>query len=239
MSDYVWRPTDEAIERANVMRLARAHGFGDYAELNRRSREDIEWFWDAVVADLDIAFAHHYQKVLDAPRGIQWPIWFVGGHVNIAQNCVHRHSGPAIVWEGEDGDTRTLTYEELSSEVDRIAAGLRELGVRKGDAVGLFLPMVPEAAIAFMAICHIGGIVVPIFSGFAAQAVAVRLADAEAKVLVCADGFFRRGSVVAMKETADEAVELASCVEYVITVRRTGRSVTMTQPRDVYWDEVL
>jgi acetyl-CoA synthetase len=239
MSDYVWRPTDEVIERANVMRLARAHGLRDYAELNRRSREDIEWFWDAVVSDLNIVFAHRYQQVLDTQRGIQWPIWFVGGHVNIAQNCVHRHSGPALVWEGEDGDTRTLTYEEMSAEVDRIAAGLRELGVRKGDAVGLFLPMVPEAAIAFMAICHIGAIVVPIFSGFAAQAVAVRLADAQAKVLVCADGFFRRGSVVAMKETADDAVALSTCVEYVIVVRRTGRSVTMTQPRDVYWDEVL
>jgi acetyl-CoA synthetase len=239
MSDYVWRPGDDVMERANVTRLARAHGIADYAELNRRSREDIEWFWDAVVADLGIEFTQPYEKVVDTPRGIQWPIWFVRGHVNIAQNCVHRYGGPAVVWEGEDGDTRTLTYEELSSEVYRIAAGLRELGVRKGDAVGLFLPMVPEAVIAFMAICHIGAIVVPIFSGFAPQAVAVRLEDAQAKVLICADGFFRRGSVVAMKETADEAVELAPCVEYVIVVRRTRRSVAMTQPGDVFWDEVL
>jgi acetyl-CoA synthetase len=237
MSDFVWRPTDEVIERANVTRLARRHGIDGYAELNRRSREDIEWFWDAVVTDLGIDFREPYQAVLDTSRGIQWPLWFVGGRVNIAQTCVHRHSGPALVFEGEDGVVRTMSYAELSAEVKRVAAGLRELGVRKGDAVGIFLPMIPEAVVAFMAVCHIGAIVVPVFSGFAAPAVAVRLVDAEANVLVCADGFFRRGSVVAMKETADEAADLAPSVENVVVVKRTGRPVPMTQPRDLFWDE--
>jgi acetyl-CoA synthetase len=238
MSDYVWQPGPDAIERANVTRLARAHGIDDYAALNRRSREDVEWFWEAVIADLNIEFSAPYTKVLDTPRGIQWPIWFVGGRVNIAHNCVHRHSGTALVFEGEDGTQRAMTYAQLGAEVKRVAAGLRELGVRKGDAVGIFLPMTPEAVVAFMAVCHIGAIVVPVFSGFAAPAVAVRLNDAQAKVLVCADGFYRRGSVVPMKETADEAAAQAPSVEYVVVVRRTGRALAMEQPRDLFWDEL-
>jgi acetyl-CoA synthetase len=238
MSDYVWRPTDEVIERANVTRLARAHGMASYAELKERSREDIEWFWDAAVADLGIAFSHPYDKVLDTAKGIEWPQWFVGGRINIAQNCVHRHSGIALVWEGEEGTSGSMTYAELSAEVLRVAAGLRELGVTKGDAVGLFLPMIPEAVVTLMACCHIGAIVVPIFSGFAAPAVAVRLVDAEAKVIVCADGFFRRGSVVPMKETAVEAAEMAPSVQHIVVVRRAGRDVGMTASRDVFFDEI-
>jgi acetyl-CoA synthetase len=221
MSGTVWSPPREVIERANVTRLARAHGLGSYDQLLARSRDDIEWFWDAVVADLGIDFSTPYSSVLDTSRGIQWPLWFVGGRVNIAQNCVHRHSGRAVIWEGEDGATRELTYEELSTEVRRVAAGLRSLGVGKGDAVGLFLPMVPEAVVALMACCHIGAIIVPIFSGFASSAVAVRLADAEAKVLVCADGFYRRGSVVAMADVARAAASEAG-VEHVVVVSRVG-----------------
>jgi acetyl-CoA synthetase len=238
MSEIVWRPTEDVIERANVTRLADAHGIVSYSELNARSREDIEWFWDAVVSDLDIEFSHPFDRVLDTTKGIEWAQWFVGGRINIAKNCVHRHSGTAIVWEGEEGSTGTMTYAELSAEVIRFAAALRELGVSKGDAVGLFLPMIPEAITTLMACCHIGAIVVPIFSGFAASAVAVRLADAEAKVLVCADGFFRRGSVVAMKEVAEEAAEMSPTVRHVVVVRRIGREVPMKEGRDLFFDEV-
>lgn len=247
MSDFVWNPTPELIERANVTRLARRHGIASYYDLVRRSIEDVEWFWDAVVQDLNIEFGEPYTEVLDTSGGPPWPLWFAGGHVNIVHNCVHRHvhervqepRGTAIVWEGEEGATREIGYEELSAEVARLASGLRELGVGKGDAVGLYLPMIPEAAVALMACCHIGAIVVPIFSGFAAPAIAVRLNDAEAKVIVCADGFYRRGSVVAMKEQADEAAHLAPTVEHVVVVRRTGRDVAMTQDRDIFWDELL
>ncbi len=241
MSDYVWQPTDELIEHANVTRLARTHGLAGYAELNRRSRDEIGWFWNAVVADLGLEFTTPYKHVLETPRGIEWPLWFTGGHVNIAQSCVHRagHRGAALVWEGEEGATRTISYEELSGEVRRLAASLRTLGIGKGDAVGLFLPMVPEAVVAFMAICHIGAIVVPIFSGFAASAVAVRLQDAEAKAIVCADGFYRRGAVVPMKEVADEAAAHSPTVSNVIVVRRTGRDVAMKNGRDHFYDELV
>jgi acetyl-CoA synthetase len=239
MSNFVWRPSAEVIERANVTRLARKHGLASYEDLLARSVEDIEWFWDAVVDDLRIDFAQPYTDVLDVSNGPQWPLWFVGGHVNIASNCVHRQSGLALVWEGEEGATREISYAELSDDVSRFANALRELGVGKGDAIGLFLPLIPEAVVAFMAACHIGAIVVPIFSGFAAPAIAVRLEDAEAKVIVCADGFYRRGGVVAMKEQADEAAHLAPTVEHIVVVRRTGRDVAMTEGRDLFYDELL
>ncbi len=221
MPSEVWRPTEEVIERANVTRLARAHGLASYAELLERSRNDIEWFWPAVVDDLGLEFTSPYRRVLDTSRGIAWSTWFEGGAINIAHNCAHRHSGPAIVFEGEEGIVRTLSYEELSREVQRVGAGLRSLGVRKGDAVGMFLPMIPEAAITLLACCHIGAIVVPIFSGFAASAVAVRLEDAGAKVIVCADGFYRRGSVVQMEDVARDAAAQAG-VEHVVVVPRIG-----------------
>jgi acetyl-CoA synthetase len=236
---FLYEPTPETIERANVTRLARRHGLNSYEELLARSRDDIEWFWDAVVQDLGLDFTVAYEHVLDTSRGVQWPLWFVGGHVNIAHNCVDRYTGgTAILWEGEEGATRTISYDELSSDASRFADGLRSLGIGKGDAVGLFLPTIPEAVIAFMAIAKIGAIIVPVFSGFAASAVAVRLADAEAKVLICADGFFRRGDVVHMKEVADEAVASVDAIEHVVVVRRTGRDVSMTPDRDVFWDDL-
>jgi acetyl-CoA synthetase len=241
MSDFVWQPSPDVVERANVTRLARRHDIHSYAELLDKSCVDIEWFWDAVVADLGIEFTRPYERVLDTSNGIQWPMWFVGGRVNIAYNCADRHRGSgrvAVIWEGEEGEVRRLTHDDLAVEVARFAEGLRALRVHKGDAVGVFLPTIPEAVVAFLACARIGAIVVPIFSGFAASAVRVRLEDADAKVLICADGFYRRGSIVPMKETADEAVAGAPEIKHVIVVRRTGRDIPMTDGRDVFWDDL-
>lgn len=238
---YIWQPTSDDIERANVTRLAQRHGLRSYDELLARSREEIEWFWPEVIDDLALEFTRPWVRVLDTSRGIQWPLWFVGAEVNIAHNCVDRWRASgrvALVWEGEEGETRTVTYEELAGEVARLADGLRGLGVRRGDSVGLFLPMIPEAVVAFMAICKIGAIVVPVFSGYAASAVAVRLEDSEAEVLICADGFYRRGEVVPMKEVADEAAQSAD-IRHIVVVRRVGRDVPMLGGRDVLWDSLV
>jgi acetyl-CoA synthetase len=239
---YVWQPDDATVERANVTRLARAHGIGSYEELRARSVEDIEWFWASVVDHLRIEFTKPWIDVLDTHEGIQWPRWFGAGRVNIAHNCVDRHRGSgdvAVIWEGEEGAVRRITYDELATDVAQLAEGLRSLGVGKGDAVGLYLPMIPEAVVTLMACCKIGAIVVPIFSGFAAPAIATRLNDAEAKVLVCADGFPRRGSTIEMKATADEAVAASPSVEHVVVVRRTGIACPMTPERDVFAYELM
>jgi len=242
-SEIIWRPTAERIARARITRFMRAHGIASLDELLRRSVADPEWYWDAVSRDLGFRWMKPYTRVLDTSRGIAWPRWFEGGRMNLSDNCVDRHvdegrgEQPAIIWEAEDGEVRAWTYRELSRDVNRLANVLTRLGVRAGDAVGLFLPMCAEAAIALMAICRIGAIYSPSFSGYGAQAVAARLEDCEAKVLITADGFPRRGQVVKMKETADEAAALSPSVQHVLVLKRLGREVPWTSGRDVWWHE--
>ncbi|MGH2693988.1 MAG: AMP-binding protein [Actinomycetota bacterium] len=241
MSDFVWEPTSEYIENANVTRLMRRHDIRDYWELVRRSEAEIEWFWRAAVEDLGIEFSARYEKVLDDSGGPAWPKWFVGGRINLTHNCVDRHarSGraaqPAITWEGEDGEVRELTYAKLAAEVNRVANGLMELGVTEGDAVGVYMPMVPEAVIAMYAIAKVGAIYLPIFSGFGAPAVATRLDDAAAKVLFTADSFYRRGQRVPMKQTADEAVERTGSIEHVVVFQRFADLDVPMGARDISW----
>ncbi|HEX9695184.1 MAG TPA: AMP-binding protein [Actinomycetota bacterium] len=240
MSDYAWTPTPAYADAARVTRLMRAHGIDDYRELVRRSNDDPAWFWDAAVKDLGIEFFTPYARVYDDARGIAWTTWFDGGTVNLTYNCVDKQdpSARAIVWEGEDGAVRTLTFADLRREVDRVARGLLALGIGQGDRVAIQMPMVPENAIALYACAKIGAVVLPIFSGFAASAVATRLQDAGAVALVTADGFFRRGSVVPLKETADEAAAASPTVGHVIVFRRIGRDIPWTDGRDVEWDSL-
>jgi acetyl-CoA synthetase len=222
----------------------RAHGIESIDELRRRSVEDMEWFWDAVVEDLGIEFTTPYERVLDSSQGPAWTKWFLGGHVNLTHNCVDRHvySGRAdhvaVIGEGEDGVVRTFTYAELKREVDAIAAGLRDLGIGKGDPVAVFMPMVPEAVISAFAIAKLGAIYMPIFSGFAPHAVAARLQDAGAKAVMTADGGFRRGAAALMKPAVDEAVAASPSVEHVVVFERLGADVAMQDGRDSTWDSL-
>lgn len=243
MSDFIWEPTADYVEGANVTRLMRAHGIDDFWELVRRSQDDIEWFWDAVVADLGISFFKPYEKVLDSSGGPQWPKWFVGGSLNLTHHCVDRHvaseraQAPALIWEGEDSAARALTYAELGAEVDRIAIGLNEIGVGEGDVVGVYMPMVPEAVVALYAIAKIGAIYLPIFSGFSAPAIATRLNDSRAKCLITADAFYRRGTRVEMFEAASEAAAQSPSVEHVVVYRRFQDSeIELDGSSRLWWD---
>jgi len=243
---FVWTPSDEQLRDANVGRLARRLGCDGYAALHALSVEDPERFWAEVVTDLGLEFSHTWTRVLDESRGVEWARWFVGGRLNVARICVHRWASgeradeEAAVWAAEDGQRRSLTWRELSLEVARLAEGLASLGLGPGDAVGIYLPMAPEAAIASHACAHLGAVQVPIFSGFAAPAVAARLADARAKVLITADGTLRRGQPVPMKEVADEAVRDAPTVANVVVWSRLGRDdVPMVLGRDRFWHDLV
>jgi acetyl-CoA synthetase len=242
MTELAWEPTPDYVERANVTRLMRAHGIDSIGELRRRSVEDVAWYWDAAVKDLGIEFSTPYERVLDDSKGIAWTTWFVGGRVNLVWNCVDRwaHSNEArdrvaLVGESETGAVRRLTFRELHREIDRAMAGLLEAGVRKGDAVGVYMPMVPEAVVAAYAIAKLGAIYMPIFSGFAPSAVAARLQDARAKLVFTADGTWRRGQKGLMKHAADEAVAECPTVERVVVLENLGEDVPMTAGRDVTW----
>jgi acetyl-CoA synthetase len=246
VSEFVWTPTPEQVESANVTRLARKLGVERYHDLHRISVDEPERFWPAVVEDLGLEFSEPWTKLVDVSRGPEWARWFVGAKVNVAWNCVHRWAAgelaeqEAAVWQSEDGERTSLTWHELSEEVFRLAEGLASLGIGEGDAVGIFLPMSPQVAIASHACAHLGAVQVPIFSGFAAPAIAARLADAKAKALITADASLRRGQVVPMKETADEALQSAATVTHTVVWRRLGLDdVPMTIGRDRFWDELV
>ncbi len=242
----VWQPRADWIARSNLRAFMDAHGIADYDELMRRSTDDVAWFWDAALKDLDIQFYTPYAAVVDLSGGIQRPAWCVGGAMNIVHNGLDKWQATptrdrdALRYEAEEGTVRTLTYGELHREVCRCANALRALGLGKGDAVGLYMPMTPELCIAFLAVIKIGGVILPLFSGYGPSAVATRLNDAGAKALFTADGFFRRGKPVPMKPTADEALAACPTVEHVVVQRRAGLAQTPMQAgRDHWWHDLV
>jgi len=212
-----------------------------YDEIYRRSVADPSGFWGEQAARL--RWMKPWERVLDwdAPNAK----WFVGGRLNVSDNCLDRHlAGPrrnkaAIIWEGEPGERRVLTYFELHREVCRFANALKRLGVRSGDRVGIYLPMIPEAAIAMLACARIGATHSVVFGGFSAEALRDRMNDAQAKVVITSDGGWRRGSIVPLKGNVDAAVAETPSVKDVVVVRRTGEKIDMQAGRDHWWHELV
>jgi acetyl-CoA synthetase len=243
--DIVWRPSPEYIQRAQLTQFMQRHSISDFEGLMQRSTEDIAWFTEAVLDYLDIRFYEPYSKVVDLSRGIAWPQWVVDGKMNIIHNCLDKRTGTqtarrtAVIWEGEGGESRTLTYGDLSRQVNQAANALRSLGLGKGDAIGIYMPMTPEIVVALLAIAKIGGIILPLFSGYGSGAVATRLADADAKALFTADGFFRRGEPVLMKPVADRAAERVPSLKHIIVLNRADQEVEFVSQRDHRWSELV
>jgi acetyl-CoA synthetase len=244
-ADIIWRPDPQTAARTRIARFMQQHGLASLEALQQRSVADLAWYWDAVSRDLQWHWFTPYRQVLDTSRGIQWPRWFIDGRTNLAANCLDSHlqagrgGALALISEAEDGTVRTLTYDELAQEVARLANALQRLGVGVNDRVGIFLPMSQEAVLAVLAVSRIGAIYTPCFSGFGASAVATRLQDCDAKVLLTADAFMRRGNVIPMKQTADAAVATCPSIEHVIVYRRTGATIPWTAGRDLWWHELV
>jgi acetyl-CoA synthetase len=245
IGDVMWEPSPEVISKSRLKRFMDQHGIETFEELLKRADDDIEWFWDAAIRDIDIAFYRPYDKVVDMSRGKPWATWWIGGRMNIVQSCLDRYRGTeaagklAIIWEGEPGEVRKLTYRELDQQVCKLAGVLGRLGIRQGDRVGIFMPMCPEVAISLLATAKIGAVIIPLFSGYGPEAIASRLRDGEAKLVICADGFYRRGQVVPMKETLDKALVSCPTVNRVIMHRRVVREVPWTHGRDYVWEVVV
>lgn len=244
-----WIPDAAALDRSRLLAAAGRWGVAGgsptavLAELQRRSIDEPEWFWPAAVDDLGVEFEVPFTQAKDDSAGREFPRWFVGGRLNAAELCSHRHARgplagkPAVVYEGDSGTRRQLTYAQLDAEVRRFAANLAARGVGRGDTVVLFLPVVPEAVVAFLACAMLGAISVPAFTGYGPDALATRLRDSGAVALVTADGTTRRGKRIALKDIADEALTGLD-VAAVVVVRHLGDGCAMTPDRDFYWDEL-
>lgn len=289
MPDYIWKPTSEIIEKANVTRLMRKLGYVVAADkpekvadearsFIKRTQKHTEWFWQEALQDLGIEWTKPYSKILDKSKGNAWADWFIGGETNIALNCVDKWirdsssevrdsktkletrssnlgSSTALISETEDGQVRSFTFAQLNENVCRVANALKECGVKRGDTVACYMPMVAEVVFAMLATQKIGAIFIPIFSGYAPPAVRERLEDAQVKVLFTADGSMRRGQPFSIKEAADAAVAGLACVERVIVYERLRGQKSevraqkkdnselppcpMTPKHDLWWSDIV
>ncbi|WP_435073161.1 AMP-binding protein [Halorubrum sp. HHNYT27] len=270
IDEVVHEPTAAFAESTNVAAFMREYGIDDYEALIERTTTEVEgepasgvdWFWDAIVDYLDIDFYTEYDAVRDDTDGPQFTDWYPGGEINVAHNVVDRHAAVdspnrnrvALIWEGEPGDVREITFHDLARQTNRVANYLESVGVETGDTVGLYMPMVPEVVSILYGCLKVGAIAVPIFSGFGTEATATRIGDAEPSVLFTGDGFYRRGSEVRLKPTADEAIAEAGHVEHAVVYDRLGATpasapeqsgaaaadpVPWDAGRDVTWDDAI
>lgn len=233
--DRVFAPAAEFSSHAHIKSRA------DYDRIYRRSIEDPEGFWSEMAGSL-----HWFKKW---ERVLEWNApfakWFVGGQINISYNCLDRHlsswrkNKAAIVWEGEPGDARTLTYQQLHAEVCKFANVLKGLGIAKGDRVAIYMPMIPELPVAMLACARIGATHSVIFGGFSAEALKDRINDAQAKAVVTADGGYRRGAVLQLKPAVDEALQGSPSVERVVVVERCKNAIGMEAGRDYWYHELM
>lgn len=243
--DIVWRPTPEYTENAHLTAFMRQHDIVDFDDLMEKSTQDIAWFTEAIIDYLQIVFYQPYSKIIDLSDGPAWPRWCVDGKLNIVHNCLDKYIGTptenqvALIWEAEDGRSESWTYGKLYKKVNQAANALRSLGLGKGDAIGIYMPMTPEIVVALLAISKIGAVILPLFSGYGVSAVVTRLADAHARALFTADGFLRRGQVIDMKRVADAAAEQLTSLEHIIVTRYAENEVDLQAGRDHWWHELI
>jgi acetyl-CoA synthetase len=228
----VFKPSDAFLQRALIP------SFEQYRDLYQKSIQDADGFWGQQATEL-LLWRQKWHTVLkwEAP----FAQWFLGGKLNVSENCLDRHlSGPrrnkaAIIWEGEPGEMRTLTYQQLHREVCKFANVLKRNRVQKGDRVVIYMPMCPEAAIAMLACARIGAVHSVVFGGFSSEAIKDRLNDSQAKIVITADGGYRRGAIVPLKKNVDEALKVNAQMERVIVFRRANNEITIKEGRDVWW----
>ena len=205
MEDYVYTPSPDQVRETNIMQFALKHGVRDLKELYRKADDEPEWFWPSVIEDCGLDFFKDYEKVMDSSEGVQFTRWFTGGKINITYNCVERFSDldkPAIKYESESGKKSSISYREMDRMTGKLAGSLKEIGVGKGDRVGIYMPLNPECVLAFYSIMRIGAVAVPMFSGYGAEAVRSRVRDGGIKTLFITESYSRKGRPVRMIETA-------------------------------------
>lgn len=233
MKQAVWFPTEEYKEKTRLYGWMKSLGYEDYETFYNKSIEETAWFWGEAEKAVGYQWMKPYTDVLDLENGTPFAQWYNGGTCNVVESVLSRwladdetRTQAALQYEGENGTSKSFTYEELDNWVSRVANGLKHAGIEKGDRVTIYMPMIPETVVAMLAVMKIGAIISPIFSGFASDAVMTRVQAAGSKMIITADGFSRRGKVVPLKDEVDKACEHCPTVEKVIIVRHAGNDFT-------------
>ncbi|MBT5200517.1 MAG: AMP-binding protein [Thaumarchaeota archaeon] len=242
MSDFKFIPTKQQVEESNIFQFMKKHDISSLDELSQKAKDDVEWFWESVDKDIGIVWDSPYTKTLDVSKGIEWSKWFVDGKTNIYKSSVEKFSKSnpkkiAYHFVSEDGITSQLSYEELNSKVCKFANALKSLGVKKGDIVAIYLPMVEQAIITILAASKIGAIQTVIFSGYSSESLHIRLQDCNAKILVVSDGFHRKGKKISQKKIIEDAISNTS-VEKTIVVSYKGVDKYDESEKLIFYDTI-
>ena len=242
IEERIFTPSADVVSNANITAYMKSKGFDDYEAFYKWSLDHRNEYWDDLAKEL-----HWFEPWQSTFEWTEKPFfkWYSGGKFNIVYNCLDRYmdtpirSKVAYIWESDEGETRKITYKELYQMTNRMAKVLQNLGVKKGDRVAVYMPMIPDLVSAMLACARLGAVHMVVFGGFAASSLRDRIIDCDAKVLITADGGFRGSKVIELKKIADEAVAETPTIEKVVVARRTGYNVSMTEGRDYYLDELL
>jgi acetyl-CoA synthetase len=243
LSDFEFIPTEKQIHESNIYQFMQKYNISSIDELSQKAKDDLEWFWKSVDEDIGIVWDVPYSDVLDMSKGIAWSKWFVNGKTNIYKSSVEKFAKQtpekiAYHFISEDGVTSKISYSELDFKVSKLANGLKSIGVKKGDVVAIYLPMIEEAILAILAASKIGAIQTVIFSGYSSEALHTRLQDCNAKILFTSDGFHRKGKHVSQKKSIEIAIK-DTAVEKVIIVPYKGIDVFIESKKIVYYDDLV
>ena len=241
----VWFPEDQQVKNYRLYKWMKSLGFSNYEDFYQKSIDDVGWFWDEAVKALSLNWYKPYEYILQVHDDWKYPRWFVNGKMNVVENALEKWArndekkkNIALTWEDEDAIVKTYTYEQLQAEVNLTAAGFVQLGMQKGDVVTLYLPMIPEAVISMLSLAKIGCIFSPIFSGYAAEAIATRINASGSKYLITADSLYRRGKRVNMKREADLAVAACPSIKQVIVINRRAKPTPLNESVDLPWESL-
>jgi len=243
LSEFEFIPTEKQIQESNIYKFMKKHNISSLDELSLKSKDNLEWFWKSVDEDLGIVWDSPYEKILDTSKGIAWSKWFVNGKTNIYKSSVEKFVKKtpdkiAYYFESEDGKTSQITYSELDFKVSKLANGLKSLGVRKGDVVAIYLPMVEEAILSVLAAAKIGAIQTIIFSGYSSDSLHVRLKDCNAKILIASDGFHRKGKIISQKKSIETAL-IDTVVEKTIVISYKGGDEYVESENLIFYDSLV
>jgi len=243
LSNFEFIPNEKQIHGSNIFKFMQKHNISSIEELSQKSKDNLEWFWESVNDDIGIVWDKPYTKTLDTSKGIQWSKWFVNGKTNIYKSSVEkfaiRHPNKiAYHFVSEDNTTSKISYSELDSKVSKLANGLKSLGVKKGDVVAIYLPMIEEAILAILAASKIGAVQTVIFSGYSSQSLQIRLQDCKAKILFVSDGFFRKGKPISQKETVEIAIKDTD-IEKTILVSYKGIDNYEKSKQMIFYDDLI